>query len=1070
MLRYELRALLRSPLLYLLVIFYFSFTLLGMLGTDGYFEGEAYSFNSKLLLNAPFAICQNSFFLTKLLLFITAFIAGNSLYKDYRWKVFSLLYAYPISKYYYLNSKLASVLLALLVVCLCSFSAIVASIFLLGSEHPGIEAYPWIAYLTTPLVYIIPTIFSAGMLIFVWVGISRNIYSGLILAAGLLLYQTILENVFTGSRNLVALLDPFGQHAFHVATANWNLDTKNSGRLPLGTFVILNRVIWLGIAVLSYLIFLRKFDFQYPPLLSFAKGRSKSRTTPSPGIRQITGPLQAITHSSLSERLYAAGYLLFFDFRRLARDWRFLLVTLLGGAALFFLLLKVSRTGSFNLLPLTRLFIGAPFNIYLLTIIFSTFLFSGVLLNRARQSNMQQLIAATPVKNWQLIASKAGAITLLQMLQLAVFLFISIGIQFINGYDAYKLPLYLFHLFALALPVLIVWNISSQFVHTLFSNFFLSIFVLSSLWMLGQALPEIGIHTKLLKFNHLPFLDYSDFNGYGSVLPGYYYLVFYWCAMGGVLLIGTLAFWKRTITCSLTDRLLLAKSRLGRAAVLFCGCSLLIFLGLGIKIFQAEMKDKKEWMGGKSKEELLKEHQLKWSAYAGLTLPKITEIDLQLDLYPEERKFNANGRYQLINKSSSTLDTILVRTGFDELTTLDWKGKAQLIQQDTILNAYLYKLHTPLQAGDSLALSFHIQSIPNTLFTRNSGVLKDGTCLRQDILPRLGYQFVQHEQPLEDSSALAYNYFQRDADYLQIRTRISTAVDQIAIAPGELLSKQSTPQRNIYEYHSRIPVKFNFSFHSANYQLYQEEHEGHALQVYYKAGHDHNINSMLEGLKAALSHHTKLLGAYPYQQIRIVEFPFREGNTTATLAANNMLASENLFGVNRSAMEHKIQLPFYIIAHEITHEWFGNQLMPADVEGSRMLTESITEWLSLRIYHEHFGAEMAERFLSVQYDRYHRGRIQEPDTERPLYKVLSHQEYISYGKGAIAFHVLAGLLGTERLEASLKEFLEAYRYTTYTYPSSEDFIRMLKANSPPVTHSAIDYWLVQVNPVQDILY
>src|SRR6056297_3028423 len=126
---------------------------------------------------------------------------------------------------------------------------------------------------------------------------------------------------------------------------------------------------------------------------------------------------------------------------------------------------------------------------------------------------------------------------------------------------------------------------------------------------------------------------------------------------------------------------------------------------------------------------------------------------------------------------------------------------------------------------------------------------------------------------------------------------------------------------------------------------------------------------MLEGLKASLDYNSKLFGCYPYNQIRIIEFPHTEESFSATLKSNNIPASEVLF---------------YVVAHELTHEWFGNQVMPADAEGANMLTESITEYITLSIYTEHFGEAAAKRFLNAQYRRYNRGRKKENGKEPPL--------------------------------------------------------------------------------------
>jgi len=212
-----------------------------------------------------------------------------------------------------------------------------------------------------------------------------------------------------------------------------------------------------------------------------------------------------------------------------------------------------------------------------------------------------------------------------------------------------------------------------------------------------------------------------------------------------------------------------------------------------------------------------------------------------------------------------------------------------------------------------------------------------------------------------------------------------------------------------------------------------------------------------------LDYNTKWFGQYPYREIRIIEFPHTEENYSATLMANNIPASEVLFNINAETMSEKFNLPFYVMAHELTHEWFGNQVIPADAEGAKMLTESITEYLTLCIYREHFGEKLADKFLETQHKRYHRGRKNEQGEEPPLNKVLAHQEYIAYGKGAIAFNGIANSIGRDKLNSILKNYLLKYKSQFNYYPTTNDFIQLLKKNTNKEDHHLIDHWLTQTN-------
>jgi len=270
----------------------------------------------------------------------------------------------------------------------------------------------------------------------------------------------------------------------------------------------------------------------------------------------------------------------------------------------------------------------------------------------------------------------------------------------------------------------------------------------------------------------------------------------------------------------------------------------------------------------------------------------------------------------------------------------------------------------------------------------------------------------------------------------------------MAFAPGDLVGEGQVGNRKQYHYKTKEKVKLNFSFHSAAYEKISDIYKNRMIDVYFQKGHEVNVNAMLDGVKAALDYNTTWFNDYPHQQIRIIEFPHTEGEYSATLMANNIPSSEIQFTINTEAMKEDINLPFYVMAHELTHEWFGNKTMPADALGAKMLTESITEYISLRIYENSFGAEMTNNFLSLQHQRYLRGRVEETNEEHPLYRVRPEQQYIAYGKGAIAFNTLAHYIGAEKLNAALKKYLNQFENQTEFYATSLDFLAILRETTP----------------------
>jgi len=82
-----------------------------------------------------------------------------------------------------------------------------------------------------------------------------------------------------------------------------------------------------------------------------------------------------------------------------------------------------------------------------------------------------------------------------------------------------------------------------------------------------------------------------------------------------------------------------------------------------------------------------------------------------------------------------------------------------------------------------------------------------------------------------------------------------------------------------------------------------------------------------------------------------------------------------------------------------------------------------------------------------------------------LSQVLSEQEYISYGKGTIAFDSIAEAIGRSKFHLVLQKYFQVYSSKSGVYPTSLDFVRLLKMEIEEEHHAMIDYWLLQINDV-----
>ncbi|MDB4293094.1 M1 family aminopeptidase [Maribacter sp.] len=1049
--KHEINSWLRKPVTYIYFLGFFGFALLTFIGTAGFFDPPPND-TTKLtrVINSSYELNYMLQYFTKIFMFLLPAIIGVAIYKDYKYNMHSIIYTFPIDKTSYLFGKFLS---AFCIVVLISFSVGLA--FLVGEFVPGLHeskmgSLSVYGYVQAYLVYVIPTLFFFGAIIFAVVTLTRNIYAGFITVIVIFLFQLIIENALggTGQVYLMSVLDPFAQNTKEYAIQNWTLIDKNTKLLPISVPVILNRLFWLACSFLTLKFLFYKFSFsEHPPNFLFKKQKGNAFAKENFGSVTKVSISKVGYDFSWRQQLKAIGFLSMIDLKYIVKNWMFLILVFFGVLAVIFAIAKVTNFEEIAMLPTTKVVLTIPALFFTMIMIITTFLYAGMLVHRSRTTKMEQLIDVTPISNGVFLFSKVLALMKMQCILLLILMVSGISIQLYNGYYNFEIGLYLFQLYALTFPVLIIWSFAAVCIQTVFTNTYLGLFVLIIGWIGISGLPQAGITEKLLLFNAPPKTDYSDMNGYAEALMPYFLVEGYWLSFGSILLILAFLLWIRGLPQSFKERLQIARARFNKPMMYVLGVALLCFTALGFTIHTAEKKVKWGTTSSEDQKNVFENFKKTFERYDKVVQPRITSMKLQLDIFPETNSFKANGSYVLVNKSIEAIDTLLVKTGFDEITTLELDGAYKTLAEDTLMKFKVIKLAKTILPGDSTQLNFTVRNTENTLFERNSNVLQNGSFLLNDLFPRLGYSFSEEQNHPGDSVALLNNYGAIDSDLIAFEAVVSTSKDQIALAPGYPVKEWEENDRRYFQYKTGNKIKYVMGFNSGRFEIRREKYKGVELEVYHHKKHPYNLDEMMNGLKAALDYNTRYFAPYQHRQARIIEFPDSEG-TYATTMANSIPMSEIRFIANTNTADEKVDLAFYVAAHELTHQWWGNQVAGADALGARMLSESITELITLNIYKERYGEEVALQFLKMQRERYLEGRRTEQEKEPPL-MLAGEQLYLFYGKGAMAFNTMSHYLGEKKLNRVLKQFLEDYRLQEEPpYPTSLELIERLKQATP----------------------
>ncbi len=1050
--KFEIGYWLRNRAYYLYLFTFFLFAAATMAGAAGFF-GEG-SVREGSVANAPFHLYSFSTFFQKLLLLVAPAITGISVNREIKENVHILLFSYPISKFAFLASKFLATYTLLLLLATGIMAGLAAGT-VLASEGVIIRPFDPMVYGKILFGMLAPNLFILSVIVFVTVLFTRNAYHGfLAVLTGWLLREVMLR--LTAGMDSRAVWDPLGESIIQKNLEFLSLSNQNNWQFTLSGDLIWNRVIWIAVSITIALIACRKYHFSLSGRYEITNKKIqpvKKREASVKGQWAFAGNLTK--RFGLSGNFSNTLSIAKFDFRFICLDPGFLILAGAGQVITAVLVLQTNPGTDLKLLPSTSQVLGYPVFFYSFLVQLLTFLYAGIVVNRAQQSGMQDLLSVTPAPNRVMLAGKFFAVVKMQVLLLVLFFASGVSIQIFSGNTHIDGWQYFTSLLFIHLPGFIIWAMAAIVVQTWVSNTYLGLFILILFNLSVYQLADLGIQSPIFRFNATPqpdfFLHHSDMSGYGHALIPFFLYKTYWLWGGFILLLTAAAGWQRERTFSLKERLMLAKKNLGKFPVIVILLPVLIFLALGALLFYAENKPENRIFSATQEEAFVKTFEEDFKSFLQTPQPVITALKLSIDIFPETEAFNAKGTYTIQNKGFTNIDTLVLKGSFNEITRYHWDTPVSVLGMDTIMQVMVVKLGKPLTPLDSMSLHFTVTHKANTLLTKHSPVLKNGTYLKSSILPAIGWQPMK-EREKENTR----QHYQRADEYgVLIQTTISTSAQQTAFAPGTLEKTWTRHNRNYFQFMTANPVKLVFGLISGTYQKAEEIYKGIPIRIYHHPLHETNVRQMMEGVKASLDYHTGWFGPYRHKDINIVEFSRLQG-TFASLSANCITVSEARFMQDTSGLQASgTDLSFYVMAHELSHHWWGNQLLPANAPGAAMLTESIAEYLTTRIYEKKYGKARAMKFLTIQKKRYLSGHADAQTTENALVKVARHEDYIAYGKGSVAFYTLSEKTGESNLNGALATWMQTRQNPKPPYPLASDLLNHLRISLPAIHHSLL---------------
>ncbi|MFM2044790.1 MAG: hypothetical protein RLY86_3366 [Pseudomonadota bacterium] len=1011
--------------------------------------------------NAPYAVTLTLLFMSLIGMFIPMAIMPGTVLRDADTGMAGILYSLPVTKTQLLLGRFIAAYAVVAIAFLGAPLGHLTGSFMWWLDPEELGPTRLDVYLQVLTVFALPNLLILGCLFFAVAAITRTqwaVYVALI--AFLILYVTAGQLIDDpGNSTLEGMVDPFGIQAALQGTRYWTVFERNSQAVPLEGIVLYNRVAWLGGALALVAVAVVRFRFETQPRRGGGKAAA-AEPVPAPVARPHITPAPA----------GSAG---------LAQLWRQsveeALGVLRGPGFLVLLALGVFNTGAglINLnsiygtpiYPVTRVIVEAIAGNFSLIAAIVVIYYAGELVWRDRQARVAEIVTACPVPGWVFALSKLLALALVLLTLFTVAIVVGLLAQLLRGFTDIDPGLYLGHVFGLTLTDFLMLGVLALFIQVLAPNKMIGMLILVGYILLTMVATRLGLVDNLILFGGEPGVPLSDMNGMGHFVTPVLWFNLYWGLFCVLLVVLSHRLWPGAVPAPLTVRLAALRGGWGGGSGAIAAAALAGFVLTGgwIGYNTHGLNDVRTEEDGERDQV---EFEKRFRQYETLPQPEIVAVRTDIDLYPTIRRYAVRGSYVLENRTDAPVPEIHVAYASEVDVTRNEIAGIGPTRSDTDFNYFIFTLAEPLAPGAQVTLDFAVEQVTEgfTNHTDMSAIRHNGTFINNlGATPFIGFPeqaLISDESTrrkydlpplprmadLDDKSRHTVNYLRDDSDWVTFETTVSTDPDQIAVAPGYLQREWEENGRRYFHYKMDAPILNFYSWLSARYTVARETWNGIDLAVYYHGPHGYNVPRMMEAMRKSLDYFTAAFGPYQHRQMRILEFPAYAN--FAQSFPNTVPYSESIGFIADIRDPGDIDYVFYITAHEVAHQWWAHQVMGADVQGSTMLSEAFSQYSALMVLEREYGPDKMRRFLKYELDQYLRGRGGEDREERPLYRV-ENQQYIHYQKGSLAMYALKDYVGEEVVNRALARLVRETAYRHDPYPTSRDFLRILREEAGP---------------------
>jgi hypothetical protein len=1021
----------------------------------GIFCGSQFnlSVGEGIYLNSPYTIGFMTGMLSLAVIFFATVYALQLLFKDQDSKFDSILFSFPLSKSAYLKGKFYVYFLQTFL----SFSFLITGfitgqVMRTGSEMQ--EGFAIIHYVYPLFIFgFINSLVVCSFLFFIAFTVKRKL---LVVVGGLLLYVFyMIILLFSNSpfmagslpqsleiQQFSALIDPFGLSAYFMEARGLTAHQKNSQMVPFTGYLLFNRLLFFMISTGLLLLSLRLFSFS---------GISGRKVKISGNVLSLSETNKADYSTVNPDFSWKSSFRSVLSFAKTDLTYLFKSVAVPAVSILLLFCVGMEMYAEIEKgIRLPQKYAGSGL---MATTISENFHLLGLLISAYFLNDMYW---RSPSSGFYLIENSTyfskNRLTG-HFLSISFLLFFFTGILIVQGivfqaayqyfhidWNAY-LGVFLFNTFPLmlfsGLILLINDRIPNKFIALGVSV--LAVFVLS-----GPVSAKLITYPLFRIFSDFKG-TYSDFSGYGIYEKAFAQRLLFGTGIISILWIlnSTIKFKKKPAIAS--------------------GFSILLFIS-GIFAGVLFMKG---YVPKNENQAILHsvDYEKKYRKYENIPQPDITDIATEIKLYPSKNAYQIIGKYTLKNQTNQPINKVLINFNEDlkiESAVMRFGNEMTKIHK----NITEVSSQQPLQPGKTASLNFTLsyQWLAVNGHQSFNAIIENGSFMRiSRYYPTIGYEKdneIQDEKQRSQFKLGKRTELKKPEapevqkwDFINLNMTVSTEGNQTAIGTGDLVNKWSQSGRHYFKYKAdQIP--FRFAVSSAEYKIKSENYKGIIINIFYHQKHFENVNHLLENAKLTLDYCQQNFGPYPFKTINFAEISsFTRGFAATAYPSSIFMPEDMIFHANIQA-DKKQDVINELAGHELSHLWWGNsQINPDDREGAVMLTETLAMYTEMMIYKKMHGREKMMERIKVHQQIYDNEKGLSENV--PIYKATGDVPHISYSKGAAAMVQLSNLIGENKVNLALKNFLSNNQYPKK--PRSLDLINEFYNVAPDVsTRKQID--------------